>query len=230
MMIAGLQNLSLVDFPGHLASAVFMQGCNFRCGYCHNPDLVTFEKRFNCSKKEVLDFISRRKEMIEGVVITGGEPTLYNDLTDFMSRIKDMGFKIKLDTNGSHPARIRDILQSGLVDYMALDIKTSFGRYSLITGQENIGEAVSESIRHIMLSMIPYEFRTTCVPGVVGEEDFREIGELVKGAKKYCLQQFRSSVTFDKKFQDTRPYFKEDIRRFRSILEDFVEVVETRGI
>ena len=229
-MIAGLQNLSLVDFPGHLASAVFLQGCNFRCGYCHNPDLVTSEKKFNYSEEKVLDFISRRKKMIEGVVITGGEPTLHKDLTGFICRIKAMGFKVKLDTNGSDPTRIKSLLQSGLVDYIALDIKTSFGRYPLITGQKDIVHTVSETMRYIMLSMIPYEFRTTCVPGVVGEEDFREIGEMVNGAKKYCLQQFRSSTTFDEKFRDIQPYFKEDIRKFRDILEDFVDVVETRGI
>ncbi|MFC1643731.1 anaerobic ribonucleoside-triphosphate reductase activating protein [Candidatus Omnitrophota bacterium] len=230
MIIAGLQNLSLVDYPGHLASVVFVQGCNFRCGYCYNPDLVTLDKHFDFSEEDIFDSITRRKEMIEGVVITGGEPTIYKDLPDFVRRLKNEGFKVKLDTNGSNPAQLEYMLRASLLDYIALDIKTSLPKYTIVTDQKGIEEAVSESIRLTMLSTVPYEFRTTCVPGIVGEEDFRLIAKVTRGAKKYCLQQFRPASTYDKSFQTVQAYSKEDIQNFRSILEGFTEVVEVRGV
>jgi len=230
MIVAGLQKLSLVDFPGHLAATVFVQGCNFRCGYCQNPDLVVSDKHFDFSEKDLFDYIVLRQDMIDAVVITGGEPTIYKDLPDFAKRIKDIGLKFKLDTNGTNPAQLEHMLRARLLDYIALDIKTSFSKYHLVAGQENVEEAVSRSIYLTMLSTVPYEFRTTCVPGIVDAEDFRLIGETVKGAKRYCLQQFRPYITYDRSFQEVRPYRKEDIRRFQGILEDFVETVETRGI
>ena len=230
MIIAGLQKLSLVDFPGYLAATVFVKGCNFCCGYCQNPDLVTTDKHSDLSEKDIFDYVSHRKNMIEAVVITGGEPTIYKDLPDFAKRVKDIGLKFKLDTNGANPAQLEDMLRARLLDYIALDIKTSFPKYHLVTDQEGAAKAVTESIYLTMLSTVPYEFRTTCAPGVVDAEDFRLIGETVKGAKKYCLQQFRPYVTYDKSFQEVKPYQKEDIRQFRKILEDFVETVEIRGM
>ncbi|MFC1479908.1 anaerobic ribonucleoside-triphosphate reductase activating protein [Candidatus Omnitrophota bacterium] len=230
MIIAGLQNLSLVDYPGYLASVVFVQGCNFRCGYCYNPDLVTLDKHFDFSEEDIFNSITRRKKMIEGIVITGGEPTIYKDLPDSVRRLKNEGFKVKLDTNGSNPVQLEDLLRARLLDYIALDIKTSLPKYNLVTDQKGIEEAVSESIRLTMLSTVSYEFRTTCVPGIVGEEDFRLIGKMVRGAKKYCLQQFRPSSTYDKSFQTVRPYSEEDVQNFRGILEGFAEAVEVRGV
>jgi len=230
MIVAGLQNLSLVDFPGHLAAVVFVQGCNFRCGYCHNPDLVTCGKKFNFSKEKLFELILQRNKMIEGVVITGGEPAVHSDLSDFIRRIKSTGLKVKIDTNGSNPEQLEDLLRARLVDYIAIDIKTSFPKYSLVTDQKNIEKKISRSIRIAMLSMVPYEFRTTCVPGVVDEEDFRLIGDAVKGAKKYCLQQFRPVNTYDKSFQEVNPYDIEKLQRFRDIVSEFVEEVEIRGV
>jgi len=230
MIIAGLQNLSLVDFPGYLSSVVFVQGCNFYCEYCYNPDLITTEKHFEFSEKDAFDFFSRRKNMIEGVVISGGEPTLHKDLPGFIKRIKDMGFKIKLDTNGSNPGQLEELFRMWLLDYTAVDIKTSLRKYSLVTNQENIEKVMLRTIRLAMLSTRPYEFRTTCAPGIVEEEDFHMIGEVVKGAKKYCLQQFRPLITYNKNFQDVKPYDKKELEGFRSILKDFVEEVEIRGI
>ncbi len=230
MKIAGLQKLSLVDYPGYLSSVIFVQGCNFRCGYCQNPDLVTLEKNFDCSEKEIFDYISRRKGLVEGVVITGGEPAIYADLPDIIKRLKDTGVLVKLDTNGSNPAQLEELFLAGLLDYVALDIKTSLSKYDLVAGPENIARIIPESINKIMRSSIPYEFRTTCVPGIVDEKDILRIGNLVKGAKKYCLQQFRSVVTLDENFQSVKPYSKEDLERFQNILSDFVETVEIRGI
>ncbi len=229
MVIAGLQNLSLVDYPGHLALTVFVQGCNFRCGYCHNPELVTLDAQFECTEEQVLACISNRKDKIEGVVITGGEPTLYRDIPDFAKEVKKMGLKVKLDTNGSNPDRIMGLLRASLIDYVSIDIKTAPSRYDLVTDSENMADHLSESVYTVMLSTIPYEFRTTCVPGIVDEEDFREIGALVRGAKNYCLQQFSPGITFDERFQDVHPYPPQKIHRFKDILESFAISVRTRG-
>ncbi len=229
MIIAGLQNLSLVDFPGHLAAIVFVQGCNFRCGYCHNPNLVTFNKRFDFPQEKVFDHILRRNKIIEGVVITGGDPAVHPDLPEFIKCVKNTGLKVKLDTNGSNPEQLENLLRARLLDYIAIDIKTSFSKYSLVTDQNDVVESVKKSIYITMLSTVPYEFRTTCVPGIVDEEDFRLVGETVKGAKKYCLQQFRSVNTCDKSFLEVKPYDMETLLRFREILGNFVENVEIRG-
>ncbi|MGD2279488.1 MAG: anaerobic ribonucleoside-triphosphate reductase activating protein [Candidatus Omnitrophota bacterium] len=230
MKIAGFQKLSLVDYPGYLAAVVFVQGCNFRCPYCQNPDLVTLEKRFDCSQQEILDYISARKNMVEGLVITGGEPTIYDDLPDFIKRVKNAGVKLKLDTNGANPDQLKELLKSGLLDFVALDIKTSPSKYGLVADSENAPEAVSESIRMLMSSRVPYEFRTTCVPGIVDKEDLSAIVKLISGAEKYCLQQFRPIITFESKFQDVKPYSKETLEDFRSILSASVKSVEIRGI
>ncbi|MFH1665885.1 MAG: anaerobic ribonucleoside-triphosphate reductase activating protein [Candidatus Omnitrophota bacterium] len=229
MKIAGLQKLSLVDFPGRLAAAVFVQGCNFRCGYCQNPGLISTESPPAMSEEEVLDFLDLRKKVIEGLVITGGEPTIYKDLPDLVRRVKAAGVAVKLDTNGSNPEQIRYLLTEGLLDYIAVDIKTSISKYPSVAGRRDAGENISASIGIVMSGNCPYEFRTTCVPGVVGEEDIRLIGETVKGAKKYCLQQFNPSVTYDENFGKIKPYKPADLKRFKSILEAYVEEVEIRG-
>lgn len=230
MKIIGLQNLSLVDYPGVLAAVVFVEGCNFKCGYCQNPDLVESSERKGMPSEETVEDITRRKKILEGVVITGGEPCIAEGLELFLEAIKKTGLKIKLDTNGSNPDLVKRILQKNLIDYIALDIKTSLSRYFLVTPQKKIEHAVSESIEIIMASDTAYEFRTTCVPGIVSEEDFYNIGKKVKGSKKYCLQQFRSFTTYDKKFQRITPYNKENFSRFCDILKKFVETVEIRGI
>jgi len=230
MRIAGLQKLSLVDYPHHLAAVIFLQGCNFRCGYCQNPDLIAPEGVPGLSEEEILTFITHRKEMIEGIVITGGEPTVHDDLEEFIIKIKNTGLKIKLDTNGSDPEKLLGLIRKGLISYLAVDIKTSFPKYSLFVGQEEAQEKAEKSVRLTMLSTVPYEFRTTCVPGVVDEEDLALIGEFVKGASKYCLQQFRPNVTYEKKFNAIKPYKKEEMEHFKSIMEKYVREVEIRGI
>ena len=164
MIVAGLQKLSLVDFPGQLAATVFVQGCNFRCGYCQNPDLVTPDKHFDFSEKDFFNYIILRQDMIDAVVVTGGEPTIYKDLPDFAKRIKDVGLKFKLDTNGANPVQLEHMLRARLLDYIALDIKTSFSKYHLVADQKNVEKSVLRSIYLAMLSTVPYEFRTTCVP------------------------------------------------------------------
>lgn len=230
MILAGLQNLSLVDYPGCLAATVFTQGCNFYCPYCQNPDLVTCDKKFNLSEEEVLSYLDCRKDMLEGVVITGGEPVLQKDLPEFIEKIKDLGLKVKLDTNGSDPNMIENLLKKSLIDHLAVDIKTSMDKYSLVTRQEDVSEAVSMTIRLAKLALIPCEFRTTCAPGIVEEKDFKLIGKLVQGAKKYYLQQFRPDVTYDNSFQKIKPFSQRALEGFRDVLKGYVEEVKIRGL
>jgi len=168
--------------------------------------------------------------MIEGVVITGGEPSLYKDLDLFMKEIKDKGLKIKLDTNGSNPDQLESLLKDELVDYVAIDVKTSLEKYEVVAASPDAKEKVKRSISIVMSDTVPYELRTTCVPKIICEDDFYSIRETVKGAKKYCLQQFRPMTTYDKNFEQITPYQKEDLIKFKNILEGYAEQVEIRGV
>jgi len=230
MIIAGLEKLSLVDFPGTVCSIVFTQGCNFRCGYCQNPGLVSCLGNTGPAEEEVLLFLDHRRNMIDGLVITGGEPTIHPDLPEFIDKIREKGLKIKLDTNGAEPDMVEALFMRRKLDYIALDIKTSFDKYHLVTDKKDSRESVLKTIRTVMLSDVPYEFRMTCVPGIVNEEDLENIGEIIKGAKKVCLQQFRPDITLDDKFKEVQPYGKEDLQRFKGILLKYVEHVEIRGV
>ncbi len=230
MRIAGLQNLSLIDYPGYIAAVVFVQGCNFRCGYCHNPDLIDIKNGTFFPEEEILEYISSRRDMLEGLVITGGEPCIYEDLPEFIKKAREKGLKVKLDTNGSNPAQLEYMIREKILDYVALDVKTSLRKYSLLTDKTDIADSLSRSVRMLILSTLPYELRTTCVPGIVDEEDFASLKDLIKGSKKCCLQQFRSLKTYDQKFTDIKPYGREKLQKFRDILNEFVEEVEIRGI
>jgi pyruvate formate lyase activating enzyme len=230
MIAAGLQKLSLVDYPGHLSAVVFLQGCNFRCGYCQNPDLIKAQKTFDLNEEDIFSFLEKRRDKLEAVVISGGEPAIHEDLPGFIRELSGYGLKVKLDTNGSVPSMIKKLLQEGLLDYIALDIKTSLSKYHLLTDQRDIDKALAESIRLCMSSGIPYEFRTTCVPGIVDEEDLISIGELVKGAERYFLQQFRPDLTYSASFREVRPFDAVSLERFAAILRPYVKHVEIRGI
>ncbi len=230
MIIAGLQKLSLVDYPGSICSVIFTQGCDFRCGYCQNPDLILPKAKVDHPEEEVLSFLAERKGMIEGLVITGGEPTIHKDLSDFIEKVKKIGLKIKLDTNGANPDLIEGFIKEEQLDYIALDIKTSLPKYSLVTNMQDAHSCVSKTIRLMMRARIPYEFRTTCVPGVVDAGDFDEIGALVKGADKYCLQQFRVEITLDEKFRTVKPYTPDELKKFKKILSKYIKHVEIRGV
>jgi pyruvate formate lyase activating enzyme len=230
MIVAGLQKLSLVDFPGKLASVIFLQGCNFRCGYCQNPELIPREGVSGVSVEEVLGYLSCRKNNIEGVVVTGGEPTVHDDLALLLEKIAAIGLEIKLDTNGSDPKILGGLISSGLLSYIAVDIKTSFSKYNLVSSNDNISDAVMESVRICMDSGVPYEFRTTCVPGVLEKTDIIKIGEAVKGARRYCLQQFRPKITFDEAFTNVKPFSPDTVRSFAEDLSGYVEKVDVRGL
>jgi pyruvate formate lyase activating enzyme len=189
--IGGFQKLTLVDFPGKVAATVFVQGCNFRCGFCHNPELVLpqfFVGADLVSARSILDHLNDRRGKLEGVVITGGEPTIQEGLGPFIARIKKMGFAVKLDTNGSHPEVLSSLLKLNLLDYIAMDIKSALAKYSQVTGVACDTAKILESIDLIIKSGIPYQFRTTLVKEFCSEENLRDIRLLMKKANHYVLQ------------------------------------------
>ncbi|MDO8674907.1 MAG: anaerobic ribonucleoside-triphosphate reductase activating protein [Candidatus Omnitrophota bacterium] len=191
MRIGGFQKLTLVDFPGKVAATVFTQGCNFRCGFCHNPELVCPQLfQTPVPVQEVLDHLDRHRGKLQGVVITGGEPTLQKGLSDFIVRIKDMGFAVKLDTNGSHPEILSSLMERHLIDYIAMDVKSSWAKYSRAAGVVCDTQKIRESIDLIMASGLPYQLRTTLVKEFCSSDDLCDIQHLIDGAKHYVLQPF----------------------------------------
>jgi len=200
MIIKGFIGTSLIDYPNTIACVVFLGKCNYKCPFCHNYELVIdkyLEKSPDISEEEILKKISIRQKFIEGVVITGGEPTLDGNVIEFIRKIKevDPAIKIKLDTNGSNPDIIKSIISEGIVDYIALDIKTSKEKYDSATMTKNSYLKVNDSIKMLLKSNQDYEFRTTVVPNIVEKKDLIKIGELIKGAKRYILQQYNNTNT-----------------------------------
>ncbi len=194
MNIAGLQKLTLLDYPGKTACTVFTHGCNFRCPFCHNALLVTHRPEELISEDEFFSFLNKRQGILDGVCITGGEPTLQKDLIPFIKRIKDMGFLVKLDTNGAKPDVLKEVLDNGLADYVAMDIKASPERYSEATGIKDFDFApVKESIHLLEESTVKHEFRTTVTEELHSEEDFEKILALFSCDTPYFLQQFKDS-------------------------------------
>src|SRR3990172_11807091 len=182
MFIGGLQKTTLIDFPGKIAATIFTQGCSFRCSYCHNGELVIPE-RFQepLSEEIVFNFLKKRVGLLQGVCITGGEPTLQRDLRSFIARLKNMGFSVKLDTNGSNPTHLEQVIADGNVDYIAMDIKSKLGDYAAITTSTVAAKMAEKSIALIMNSGFDYEFRTTVAQPLHKPSDFEEIGALIKG-------------------------------------------------
>ncbi|HEN21289.1 MAG TPA: anaerobic ribonucleoside-triphosphate reductase activating protein [Desulfobacteraceae bacterium] len=226
MFFGGIVKNSLIDYPGKISCVLFVSGCNFECPYCHNPGLVKGKGQSDVlSEDNAVDFLESRKGFLDGVVISGGEPTLKSDLSSFCERVKNLGYPVKLDTNGSRPQAIKELVDRGLVDYIAMDIKTDPNRYSpFITANCN-PDAILSSINIIMESGFPYEFRTTCVRPVVDEEAIANISRLIKGAMLYVLQCFHSKdVLYPDFFKDRRLYYNElDIMHLKAIAEPMVK-------
>ncbi len=191
MRIGGLQKMTLLDFPGRVACTVFLQGCNFRCPFCHNSSLIRGTDEL--SEEALFDFLKKRRGLLDGVAITGGEPLLHRDIETLIRPIKELGYAVKLDTNGSFPETLTILLQNNLIDYIAMDIKNSPGKYAMTAGADSVLPAVEESVRIIRSSGIPYEFRTTVVKELHQASDFHEIGKWLAGSEAYYLQCFEDS-------------------------------------
>lgn len=228
MIIAGLQKSSLIDYPNEIAAVVFTSGCNFRCPFCHNGGLLEDEKSQKMTPEEVLDFLKTRQNKLQGVVISGGEPTLHKDLEDFIIKIRDLGFKIKLDTNGSNPSVLIDLVNKKLIDYVAMDIKSPLKKYKEATNSNIDTEKIKESIDFLLKGKVDYEFRTTVVKESLSFDDFRIIAQEIKGAKRYFLQKFISEHAFDETFRDKTTYTKEEFEKIKEILSASIKEIYVR--
>ena len=230
MIIHGLQKLTLVDFPSYVAAILFTGSCNFRCPFCHNAPLVLSpDTQEVIDEKEIFDFLRKRKGFLEGVVVTGGEPTLQPDLIDFLSRIKELGYKVKLDSNGYKPDVLKEAIENGVVDYIAMDIKNSKDKYPKTAGVKNIDIArISESIELLLENRVDYEFRTTVVNELHDKESFQQIGAWIKGARRYYLQSFvQSENTIEKGFSSPSV---ETLNNYVEILKNYIDNVQIRDI
>ncbi len=230
MHIHGFNKTTLLDYPGHLASTVFLGGCNFRCPFCHNASLVLAPaKQPAIPEEEIFHTLNKRKGIIEGICITGGEPTLYPDLFNFIHKIKDMGFLVKLDTNGDNPQIVKDLIKKGYLDYVAMDIKNSKAKYSLSSGIKNFDTTrISESISYLLADHVDYEFRTTIIKEHHTLDDLVSIGNWIQGAKAYYLQPYKDSGDIISPGLSSYP--KSELTYFKDILSSYVKTVEIRGI
>jgi pyruvate formate lyase activating enzyme len=194
MKIKGLQKLTLLDYPGRLAATIFLGGCNMRCPFCHNASLVVRPDATEITEEELFAFLESRRGKLSGVCVTGGEPTLNPELPSFISKIRALGYSVKLDTNGTNPDMLATLIDGGLVDYVAMDIKTSIENYGKVSGVPNIDTSkIERSIDLILRATIPYEFRTTVVRELHTASDFYSIGRRIEGARAYFLQSFKDS-------------------------------------
>jgi pyruvate formate lyase activating enzyme len=228
MIFGGFEKCTLVDYPGKVACMVYTIGCNFRCPYCHNPELVDETVEVTYSEATILDFLDTRQGLLDGVVITGGEPTMHEELPVFMRRIKDKGFLVKLDTNGTNPKMLQQVVNEGLVDYIAMDIKSPLETYSQTVARPVDAESIRESIRILLSSSVDYEFRTTVVKSLLSPEDLKRIGETIRGARRYYLQKFVPTKILNPQFKRKVTYTDEEFEEFRSMMSNYVETCNIR--
>ncbi len=230
MQIFGIQKTTLVDFPGHVATTLFTGGCNFRCPYCHNGDLVTgFSDIPPYSEQEVFEHLKKRKPVLDAVVISGGEPTLQPDLPNFIRKVKSLGYLVKLDTNGTNPAMLKALVTDGLVDYIAMDVKHSRVKYQTVANWASLDmDSILASVSFLKEGSVDYEFRTTLCVELHKETDITAIGMWIAGAKAYYLQPYKES---DQVLQSGfHPHSRERLDEFVTILSTFVDKVEIRGL
>ncbi len=238
MQIGGLQKFSLIDYPGKISAVVFLLGCNFRCGFCHNSELVSPEllkKQKKISQKVFFDFLKTRQGKLDGVCITGGEPTIWSDLPKFITKIKKLGFLVKLDTNGTNPEMVKKLINLKLIDQFAIDIKNSPEKYGKTVNMKIEAKKIAKTLKIITLSGISLELRTTAVRGLISREDFVKIKEWLSGLDilnktcLYAIQQFRPIKTLDKSFRKIKQYTEEELKEMAEVFEGQVKV-EIRGI
>jgi len=224
MKFCGLQKISLIDYPNKVASVLYTPDCNLRCPFCHNWRIVVDPKPPFLQEAVALEILERRKKYVDAVVVTGGEPTMHKELPKFLAKLKQRGFMVKLDTNGFYPQVLEDCLPHA--DYVALDVKTSLGKYKLLGAKDTNG--LVRTVEMLKTGKVAYEFRTTAVPELVTAEDVACIGEIVKGAKTHAFQQFVPQDTLDRRFETLKPYAPEVISGFAGIMRDYAENVVLR--
>jgi len=213
MKIGGFQKVSLIDYPGRISAVVFTQGCNFRCPFCHNPELVDPERYEGLiPEADILSFLEKRRGRLDAVVITGGEPTMQPELIPFIIHVRAMGYRVKLDTNGTLPDLLEEMLDRKLLDYVAMDIKAPLERYGEVTRTKADSLRISRSISLVMGSGIDYEFRTTAVKSLLAPEDIDEIVRLIPGAKRFVLQKFIPTKTLDRSYLNESSYSDGEIK------------------
>jgi len=232
MKIADIQKFTILDFPDHLACTIFTLGCNFRCGFCHNPELVLPDlykkQQKQISQKDFFSFLQSRKKVLEGVVITGGEPTIQKDLPEFMEKIKKEGFKVKLDTNGYCPEVLEKIIKMKVVDFIAMDVKSSLEKYEEITQVSISKEKILSSVNIIKKSSVDYEFRTTTFADLHTAKEIEKIGKIIKGAKSFALQNFRNAKLVDPEFKNKKGLSRKELNEAKEIMQKYVSQVEVR--
>jgi pyruvate formate lyase activating enzyme len=229
MRIGGLQKVSLIDYPGKICATIFTQGCNFRCPYCHNPELVDPSLFGECvSEDSLMSFLEKRKGKLDAISITGGEPTVQRDLIEFIRHVKDMGYSVKIDTNGSCPDMMQTIIDARSVDYIAMDVKGPLNKYRMLTQSDVDENEIRRSVAMIMSSGIPYEFRTTVLKSKLRKKDIMEIGKLIRNANLYILQQFVATKTLDQSYIHETAYNRKVLEAFKQILLEDVGSVMIR--
>lgn len=229
--IKGIEKFAPKDYPGHISATLFVGGCNFRCPYCHNSDLVLRAESLPSFPMEYLiGFLDSRKDWLDGICVSGGEPLIHQDLDILLSLIKERNLRIKIDTNGSHPCRLKKLIQEGLLDCVAMDVKAPLNRYAEVVRADVSPEDIIESVDMIKRSGLEYLFRTTVVPGLVGADDILEMSQMLKGAKLFQIQQFVPTNTLDGDYLHRIPYTGEEIRLMAKIAEPFFGEVRLEGV
>ena len=231
MIIGGFQKNSLIDYPKKICCIIFVQACNFRCPFCYNSELIS-KKTKTIAEEEIFNFLKKRKKFIDAVVIGGGEPTLYKDLLDFCKKIKELGFLIKIDTNGSNPELIQKIIKNNLVNYIAMDIKSALNQedYEKATNTKININNIKKSIE-IIKKLDNYEFRTTCVPEIITKNKLISIGKYlksIKANKTFYLQQFQPQKTLNKEYEKIKPYSEQQLKDFQKAIEPYFKYIGLR--
>ncbi len=231
MQIRGFQRTSLVDYPGEVCSTIFVGGCNLRCRYCFNRDLVLYPNTLpSFPEEEIFSFLEKRFSVQGALCVSGGEPTLQSDLAVFISRAKKMGLKVKLDTNGTFPHILEELLEEGNLDYVAMDIKAPPEKYDLLCGRKVDYTKIERTMFLLKNSSIQSEFRTTVVPGLLDETDLLKIAEILHGTRRYVLQQFQPvSTLLDQSLTARKSFAGEDMEKIASLCRGFIEKVLLRG-
>lgn len=228
MIFGGFEKCTLIDYPGKTACMVYTIGCNFRCPYCHNPELVDETVTTTISEEEVLSFLDTRHGLLDGVVITGGEPTIHEDLIPFIEKVKAKGFLVKLDSNGTAPHILKEVVEKKLVDYIAMDIKSPLTKYSQTVTRPADIEAIQESVEFLKTSGVPYEFRTTIVKSLLSEEDILTIGKEIQGASHYFLQAFVPTKILNPQLRKKVTYSKEELDELCEKVRPYVQYCAVR--